>query len=116
MAKPTLTDGVDTVTLNINIPLNEIEKINMNVFDIPTRAGNVLQFLGRGSTRIPMSGETNSQDDKNQLKTWSRAGTSLTYNDDENSNISVRVINFNNERRPGIPGRYYYSFEIIEDE
>lgn len=115
MAKPTLYDGVTTVTLNINTELPE--KINPSIaqHDIPERQGSVLQFLGRASTVFALSGYTTVQADKNQLRTWAKAGTELTYNDDENSNMTVLITGFEYRRLPGYSQTYYvYSLVILE--
>lgn len=83
--------------------------------DIPERQGSVLQFLGRASTKFPLAGYTTVQSEKNQLRTWAKAGTLLTYNDDENTNMSILIADFEYRRIPGFGAAYYrFSMVIVE--
>ena len=116
MAQPTITDGTDTITLNINTNITETEKPNIVQFKIPNRSGIIMQDMGRGSLSIPIKGYTVTQADKNTLKGWARARTKLTYNDDENTSVFVRMINFSNTRIAGRPSYYEYSFTIVQVE
>ena len=116
MSQPTLTDGTTTVTLNITTDVSETEELNIVIHNIPGRSGSILQFMGRESKTIPLEGYTNSQSEKNTLKNWARAGTSLTYNDDENTTMDVRIVSFSNTRKSSNSGSYWYNMSIIEDE
>jgi hypothetical protein len=116
VVKPMLNDGVTTITLNINTELPEQIRPTVVEHDIPERQGSVLQFLGRASTKFPLAGYTTVQADKNQLRTWAKAGTALTYNDDENTNMSVLIADFEYRRIPGFGAAYYrFSMVIVEN-
>lgn len=115
MAKPTLSDGITTVTLLIDSNILEFEEPNIVEHIIPSRNGVILQDMGRGSLEIQLSGYTTSQSEKQQLQTWAKNRTALVYNDDEQTNIDVRII-LPSFPRPVYPGVYNYNFTIKEDE
>jgi hypothetical protein len=116
VTQPTISDGVTTVTLNINQDLPESEFPNIVIHQVPKREGEILQEMGRGSKKIDLNGFTRNQAEKNSLKGWSRARTKLVYNDDENTNINVYILSFRSIRKPGIPGYYDFNITIIEDD
>jgi len=117
IAKPTLSDGSTTLTLSIDRPLSERDRNSIIEIDIPERAGGILQDMGRRSKRISINGYTKSQSEKNSLKNWNRNRTSLIYNDDENTDLGVRIIGgFESVKLPGMGTYYRYSFMLIEDE
>lgn len=116
--EPTLAAGGTTVTLKVSEPLSEITTSRVVRIGIPERAGDRLQLMGRNSKTLSLRGYIISTTDKNQLETWAEEQTLLVYNDNENTDINVRI--FNNltiKRRAGFPVNYYdYSFELVVDE
>lgn len=116
MTQPNLNDGTTTVTLKIDTDIPEQEELFVVSHNVPTRSGNVMQFMGRGSKVIRLDGYTTTQSEKNQLRDWARESTALVYNDDENSSINVRILDFQSRRLAGVPNYYRYIIILKEDE
>ena len=116
MVQPNLNDGTTTLTLNINQDIDESENPYIVVHQLPNRDGELTQDMGRGSKRIGLSGFTTVQSEKNSLQTWAKNRTQLTYNDDENTNIKVRLLNPVFTRLKSVPSYYKYGFTLVEDE
>jgi len=116
MTVPNLSDGSSTVTMNINEDIDEQENPYIVVHQLPNRDGEITQDIGRGSKRINLAGFTVLQSEKNSLQTWAKNRTQLTYNDDENTNIKVRILNPVFTRVKGVPNYYKFSFTLVEDE
>ena len=116
MVSPTLAQGGTTITLKLNQDLSDSESPKLVIHSIPSRNGDIIQDMGRNSKKINLNGYTTVQSEKNTLKNWAINRTVLVYNDDENSNINVRIFSFNSIRKPSRPSYYEYSITIIEDE
>ncbi len=112
----TLYDGTTTVTLIVDRNYTVKQTPKIVVQDIPSRAGNVLQYMGRGSERITIAGMTISTTDRDKLAEWAKDGTSLTYTDVASSTMTVRLLSFSYTEISSKPLKYSYDFEMIEDE
>jgi hypothetical protein len=135
----TLTDGVTTITWNARPSIMRYDpQMNVVVSPLPLSNQSRVQPMGHGgmhiswegviyfgaspviNTHVTMTGAVNAQDIIQQLRIWARAGTTLTYTDDEileynsGSPISVKIIEFTYPRMPGHPYDYEYRIALQE--
>ena len=91
MPQPSLTDGSATVNLQAFQTVSSGIKTNLVKQNIPERNGNLIQFMGTQSEVITLICYTTVSTDISQLRTWQKAGTELTYNDDDHTTFRVAI-------------------------
>ena len=115
MPQNSLDDG--TTTINLQVFQASSSGISANIVKqkVPERASNLIQFMGNASESISLTCYSTVASDISQLKTWLKAGTILSYSDDDHTGLQVVIEDLSVQEPVSVQANYReFSLSLIE--